>query len=87
MAQIIPFPSRVTTDSHFGGCPKCGQSDGCMNIGGNHFFVCHEHNVAWCAGYNIFSAWRDEPQDLHEENERKLRSMHIVLPIYPKGVA
>jgi hypothetical protein len=83
MAEVLPFPVRPRTDHPLGGCPKCGQSDGYMNIGGNHWFVCDTHNAAWCCGYNLFSGWRDESRDLHEANERKLRRMRVVTPIYP----
>lgn len=83
MADMINFPAKVTTDHHLGGCPKCGLTDGYMNIGGNHWFVCEPHNAAWSAGFNLFSGSRDEPRELHAENERRLRRMQIVAPIYP----
>ncbi len=90
MSNLIPFPARVTTDEYFGGCPKCGKTDGCINIGASHWFVCVHHNTAWWAGSNLFSGWRDEPPELHQRNEQKLRSMQIVEPVYPdepKGAA
>jgi len=40
-------------DGHFGLCPHCHKHDGYVNIGKGHWFVCHEHKVMWCIGYNF----------------------------------
>lgn len=49
-------------NSHFGGCPQCANSDGCVNVGKGHWFYCLEHRVKWFAGSNLFSSWRDETE-------------------------
>jgi hypothetical protein len=54
--------------NYFGGCPRCGRTDGYINVGRSHWFVCDEHRTKWCAGYNIFSSWRQET----EEEQRKI---------------
>jgi hypothetical protein len=47
-------------DNYFGGCPECGGSDGCINIGPNHWYYCKEHRTRWCIGSNLFSSWKDQ---------------------------
>jgi hypothetical protein len=58
----------MKVDSYFGGCPKCGGTDGYVNVGRNHWFICVEHKTKWCVGSNLFSAWRFET----EEEQRHL---------------
>lgn len=92
-AVIIPFPSRLRRpkpgcDPYFGLCPECGGNDGYLNIGPNHWFICDEHNVAWCAGSNLFSGWQDESEEEHEFNRDKIAELRIVEPWYPpRGAA
>lgn len=50
-------------NSHFGLCPMCKRTDGFLNAGRGHWFVCHEHRVRWFVGSNLCSAWRDETED------------------------
>jgi hypothetical protein len=45
-------------DNCFGGCPTCHETDGFLNIGRDHWFVCHRHRVKWHVGSNLFSGWR-----------------------------
>ena len=57
-------------DNRFGACPVCGGSDGYLNLGRNHYFVCHEHKFRWCVGENLFSSWRHETEaDWHKNWE------------------
>jgi hypothetical protein len=51
----------VTTDEYFGGCPTCGKTDGYVNFGADHWFVCDVHRTRWYIGSNLFSGWRDNP--------------------------
>ena len=67
---------------HFGGCPRCGQSDGCMNIGQDHWFVCDAHKRKWCVGSNLFSYWREESDAIWKENADKLAGYVDVRPRY-----
>jgi hypothetical protein len=60
--------SKITVTNYFGGCPKCGRSDGLYNVYKDHWFVCHTHKVRWTIGSNILSSWRHETQD--EQRER-----------------
>jgi hypothetical protein len=93
MADVIPFNSQSPTDSHYpvndrmGLCPECGSANGYMNVGGNHWFVCDAHRTRWCAGYNLFSCWRDETEELWRVNAAKLEGYRQVKPIFdvPEG--
>ncbi len=89
MGDVIPFRPRPQTETRldFGSCPECGQSDGFMKIGGEHFYFCEAHNTAWYGEDADRPIWMYDPQELNEDNERKLRSMRIVAPIYPEGAA
>jgi hypothetical protein len=60
--------TKITVRDYFGGCPKCGRSDGLYNVYKEHWFVCHTHKVRWTIGSNILSSWRDETE--LEQRER-----------------
>jgi hypothetical protein len=53
-------PSNI--DLHFGLCPTCHRTDGYLNVGRGHWFVCHEHRAKWFAGANLISSWRDQSE-------------------------
>jgi hypothetical protein len=67
-------------NGYWGLCPECHRTDGCLNIGGNHWFFCEQHRTRWCVGWNLFSAWRDEPESVHKENAEKLAAFKEVRP-------
>ncbi|NQU25802.1 MAG: hypothetical protein HQ567_31325 [Candidatus Nealsonbacteria bacterium] len=67
---------------YFGACPICKKTDGCLNIGREHWFVCHEHKKRWCAGANLFSGWRDEDESVWQENAEQIKNYEEVDPIY-----
>ena len=66
---------KITVTDYFGGCPKCGGSDGLYNVGRANWFVCHTHKVRWTVGSNILSSWRYETEDEQREvgGGRRLR--------------
>ncbi len=90
-AQILPFPApsgrdrdAVVTTHPFGGCPGCGDTDGYLNVGPDHWFVCHRHKTRWRAGSNFFSGWRDESEETWLRNRFKLAGyMWVVEPVMP----
>ena len=49
-------------------CPKCGDNDGYLNVGEDHWFVCHAHRVKWLVGDDRFSF----PEQDDWEANRKL---------------
>jgi hypothetical protein len=59
--------------NYFGGCPKCGGTDGCANISKSHWYYCREHKTQWCVGVNLFSSWRHqteaEQREWYEAND------------------
>ncbi len=79
-AQIIPFPAP----SERVGCPGCGNHDGYLNVGPDHWFVCHRHKTRWRAGSNLFSGWRDENEETWARNRILLSGyMWVVEPVMP----
>lgn len=83
MSDIVQFvPRRAPQEiDYFGGCPHCGNAEH-MNVGGDHYGVCRQHRAFWYIGYNLFSAWRDEPQSIWDSNAAILKECREVKPIY-----
>ena len=65
------------SEDHFGGCPECGQNDGYQNIYRHHFFFCEEHCVAWLAGHDLFSSWREEDEADWREAWEELKGYRV----------
>jgi len=70
----------MSNDSYWGACPICHRCDGYVNVGSEHWCVCHEHKTKWLVGDNLFSSWRFESQEQHEKNWVRLRSYAVVPP-------
>jgi hypothetical protein len=69
------------TEHYFGGCPHCGDTQGYLNVRGNHWFVCDAHRTKWCVGYNLFSDWKDEDPEVWTANTSRLMSYSEVEPL------
>jgi len=69
------------TEHYFGGCPECGGQSGYLNVGGNHWAVCDAHKVKWPIGYNLFSDWHDETEDVWAGNAATLAGYRLVEPL------
>ncbi len=89
-AQILSFPAAPERDRDaavtiytFGGCPHCGETDGYLNDGSDHWFICHQHKTKWCAGSNLFSGWRDENEGTWLRNRFRLSGYMTVEPVMP----
>jgi hypothetical protein len=65
-------PAQQEVDTYFGACPVCGRHDGYLNIGRNHWFVCHAHRTKWNIGSNLFSSWEHQTSDQWHETARRL---------------
>jgi hypothetical protein len=76
MGSIIELPAK----NHFGTCPKCKKSDGHLNIGRHHWFLCRKHRVKWKAGYDIFPDWKKEDPSVWRCNERLLDLLMEIEP-------
>ena len=75
--------TKITTDEYFGGCPQCGKCAGTLNIGRVHWCACDEHRTKWCIGENLFSAWRNESEEVWQRNAEILAGYEDVNPVYP----
>ena len=53
----------LKVDNYFGGCPHCGRTDGCTNVGPSHWYFCKAHKTKWCIGSNLFSSWKEQTED------------------------
>jgi len=78
---------KVETDEYFGGCAHCGKTDGYVNYGRDHWFVCDAHRVRWYAGSNLFSSWREDKTDDDIAREWKTREFTVVDPVRAKPEA
>ena len=76
--------NEITTDEYFGGCPECGETNGYLNVGRSHWFVCDAHRTKWFIGENLFSSWRDESEADWRRSAEKLAGHREVKPIYPE---
>lgn len=77
---------RSDTDNspdRFGGCPVCGGSDGFLNVGRTHWFVCHKHSTKWCIGSHWFRSSRFDG-DVWQENLQLLSKYREVTPVCPE---
>lgn len=77
---------RLTShvDDYFGGCPICRKNDGFLNVGSEHWFVCHKHRTKWCIGSSLFTSWREESEDDWRANRYRLATYRMVEPALPK---
>jgi hypothetical protein len=66
------FQNPSVKDSHFGGCPVCGRTNGCHSVGPEHWYVCHTHRTKWNVGRNLFSSWKYLTEEEHRENHELL---------------
>src|ERR1043166_3166003 len=67
--------------NYFGGCPKCGRSDGYINHGRDHWFVCDRHGLKWSVGSNLFSDWRNETEEERRRSAKLLARYRIATPV------
>jgi hypothetical protein len=81
MSRQRPSRADLRVENYFGGCPRCGECDGFLNIGSNHWCVCHKHKVAWCFGANLLSGWKDETYDRWRKNADLLATYREVEPL------
>ena len=68
---------------YFGGCPECERDDDYLNVGKSHWFVCDEHKTTWFVGSNLFCSWREQSQEVWEENARQLSEYKDVERLRP----
>jgi hypothetical protein len=78
--------TTMVIEGYFGLCPTCKKTDGYVNVGRSHWFICEEHRVRWCIGANVFSSWRDETESEQQRHCKKIGFDEFtdVKPFYPK---
>ncbi len=76
-----PALVRAVYQERFGACPECGQASTVLNIGREHWFVCHDHKIKWHVGSNLFSAWKEENQETWDKNADTLSGYREVEPV------
>ena len=78
--NVVPFP-EIQSNTHFGSCPLCGNSDGYVNLGKEHWFICRDHKFKWFAGVNMFEGWENQTVAQAECIENMLRAYQEVVPL------
>jgi len=78
MGEVIKLPQA----DYFGNCPKCGENNGRLDIGADHWCVCHKHKFKWRVGTDIFSDWKEQAEDAWKENAEVLAGYKQVKPLY-----
>ena len=78
--NVMPFP-EILYSKHCGLCPKCGKSDGYVNLGKEHWFICRDHKSKWFAGINMFEGWENQTVAQAESIELMLSSYKEVVPL------
>ena len=53
-------PVIVNANPYDGSCPHCGDADGMLNVGPDHWVVCRAHKTKWRIGSNLYSSWRED---------------------------
>ncbi len=71
---------RPGVEDSFGLCPICLGEPIFRNIGRDHIASCDEHKVKWRVGSNLFSAWRDETEEVWKQNAADLENFKEVKP-------
>jgi hypothetical protein len=80
---LFLFTEQCTDSGYFGLCRACGKTDGCINVGREHFFVCETHRTYWHIGSNLFSGWREEDANVWQQNVVTLSTYAEIRPIFP----
>jgi hypothetical protein len=80
-SKILNFPTQTRGD-YFGGCPICRMTNGYLNSGSEHWFVCDVHRVKWCVASNLFSGWREQTPAQRFSNIDRLATYREVEAIY-----
>ncbi len=66
LAKLFGIEPRA--DERGGSCPTCGDTDGFLNVGSNHYGTCDKHQVYWWIGANLFSCWQEEDRTTWQAN-------------------
>jgi hypothetical protein len=77
-------PASNAGDAHFGVCPICHRTNGFLNDGRDHWFVCETHMMKWHVGNNLFSSWRELTDEQRFVQRDALTRYRAVEPFRPE---
>ena len=80
LREWLDSPRTVRLD-RFGVCPVCLDNDGCLDVGGEAWFVCHAHRVRWL-GPSVFADWGDQTEDERRAKFERIRCYVAIEPVY-----
>lgn len=78
--NVIPIP-EIQYSIHCGVCPKCSKSDGFVNLGKEHWFICRDHKTKWFGGTNLFEGWQNQTVAQAEAIEVMLNNYTEIIPL------
>ena len=78
--NVMPFP-EIQYSMRCGVCPKCGKTDGFVNLGQEHWFICRDHKSKWFAGLNLFEGWENQTVAQTESIAIMLGGYQEIVPI------
>lgn len=78
--NVMPFP-EIQYSKHCGLCPKCGKSDGYVNLGKEHWIICRDHKFKWFVGVNLFDGWQNQTVAQAQSIELMLNSYKEIVPV------
>lgn len=78
--NVMPFP-EIQYSMRCGVCPKCGKTDGFVNLGKEHWFICRDHKSKWFAGVNLFEGWENQTVAQTESIAIMLGGYQEIVPI------
>ena len=88
MANLAALCIQEMTDrshytvEHFGVCPECQETDGCLHVGSDEWLICHKHKAKWYVGSNLLSTWREMTEEEFENNHKLLETYSDVKPLH-----
>lgn len=78
--NVMPFP-EIQYSMRCGVCPKCGKTDGFVNLGQEHWFICRDHKSKWFVGLNLFEGWENQTVAQTESIAIMLGGYQEIIPI------
>ena len=78
--NVMPFP-EIQYSIRCGVCSKCGKTDGFVNLGKEHWFICRDHKSKWLAGINMYEGWKNQTVAQTESIELMLSSYKEIVPL------
>lgn len=57
----------MSEPNYWGDCPTCYKTDGYINVGPGHWFICIQHKAMWYIGSNLFSEAKLETEEEQRE--------------------